>query len=639
MKSSPIRRAQLIAPFGVGAMFTAPDGTGMITAGLDGWFDLAAQPDLELEEFSISEWRIEQQLKVADLRLPPDFRRRRRGQAADKNLELQIPALLFPLWHFCPAPSCRALVQVSPHHGRRKRCPVCARQLAGDGPQTGKRRKAPFLSQVPFIALCASGHLEDFPWREWVHRDVNPTCDRQMRLRATGGATLAAQTVHCDCGVAPRSLSKITEAFERDGLPDTHLTSQLAQGERFVCRGRRPWVDDRVGEGCGHPVKGSLRASTATYFAHVLSAIYLPGGASGLPDGLLEVFERTSIRHAVATLRQLGQAVTTDVLRTIDTEGAFLPFSDAEIQRALDELAESKNAAAAEDADLDDGAIRRPEFAILRDAKESEDLVIRPQTVDLYSNELGRFFSRVNLLERLRETRVLYGFSRIEPNQSRPLPAMKAQLWEREPAFAQSWLPAYVVRGEGIYIEVDEKALATWEAQPEVQSRARHLIGHPERVRVSTELSDERAVPRFVLLHTLSHLLINQLVFECGYSSAALRERLFCSHGRAPMAGILIYTAAGDSDGTMGGLVRMGKAGRLEGALGAALERARWCSADPVCMELGERGQGPKSMNLAACHSCGLLPETACEAFNAFLDRALVVGSHENPRLGFFDNF
>ena len=101
---------------------------------------------------------------------------------------------------------------------------------------------------------------------------------------------------------------------------------------------------------------------------------------------------------------------------------------------------------------------------------------------------------------------------------------------------------------------------------------------------------------------------------------------------------MLIYTAAGDSEGTMGGLVRMGKPGNLEPTILSALERAQWCSSDPVCMELGEKGQGPGSMNLAACHSCGLLPETACETFNRFLDRALVTGSPTNPSLGFLSD-
>jgi hypothetical protein len=131
---------------------------------------------------------------------------------------------------------------------------------------------------------------------------------------------------------------------------------------------------------------------------------------------------------------------------------------------------------------------------------------------------------------------------------------------------------------------------------------------------------------------------MNRLTFECGYSSAALRERIYVSDDQnGPMAAILIYTAAGDAEGTMGGLVRMAKPGYLEPVIRRAVESARWCSADPVCMEMGTSGgQGPDSCNLAACHNCALVPETACEEFNRFLDRALVTGMLSDPKLGFF---
>ena len=140
--------------------------------------------------------------------------------------------------------------------------------------------------------------------------------------------------------------------------------------------------------------------------------------------------------------------------------------------------------------------------------------------------------------------------------------------------------------------------------------------------------------PRFVLLHTFAHLLINQLVQDCGYGSASLRERIYSADGDSPMAGILIFTAAGDSEGTMGGLVRMGQSDRLEEVIRRALEKARWCSTDPVCIE--SKGQGPDNCNLAACHSCALLPETSCEEQNRLLDRGVVIGTIEKPGLGFF---
>jgi hypothetical protein len=128
---------------------------------------------------------------------------------------------------------------------------------------------------------------------------------------------------------------------------------------------------------------------------------------------------------------------------------------------------------------------------------------------------------------------------------------------------------------------------------------------------------------RFVLLHTFAHLLIHELVLECGYTSAALSERIYA---KKEQAGILIYTASSDADGTMGGLVEMSRPDRLVPAIERAISRSTWCSNDPVCMENGTEGQGNFGSNLAACHSCTLLPETACEVFNQGLDRAYLIG-------------
>jgi hypothetical protein len=129
-------------------------------------------------------------------------------------------------------------------------------------------------------------------------------------------------------------------------------------------------------------------------------------------------------------------------------------------------------------------------------------------------------------------------------------------------------------------------------------------------------------------------MLIRQLAFECGYAAAAIRERLYARVGEegVAQAGILLYTAAGDVEGTLGGLARQGEPPRLARTMLDALEAARWCSADPICAESG--GQGFSGMNLGACHACALLPETSCDHANALLDRTLVVGSASVP--GYF---
>lgn len=188
----------------------------------------------------------------------------------------------------------------------------------------------------------------------------------------------------------------------------------------------------------------------------------------------------------------------------------------------------------------------------------------------------------------------------------------------------------------GIFLVFDKERLEDWDKRFGAFHRNRlkrvnkNLLDQASRRHQNTDA----ATPKFVLLHTFAHVLITQLVFDCGYGSSSLRERIYCSDTHPQMSGILIYTAAGDSEGTMGGLVRMGEPEFLDRTVARALDRARWCSSDPVCIETS--GQGPDNCNLAACHSCALLPETSCEQQNRLLDRGMLVGVLDNPESGFF---
>lgn len=162
------------------------------------------------------------------------------------------------------------------------------------------------------------------------------------------------------------------------------------------------------------------------------------------------------------------------------------------------------------------------------------------------------------------------------------------------------------------------------------------LVARYNIVRTVRQQPQRNITPEFILIHTFAHVLINQLSFDCGYGSASLRERLYCNltEQSQSMHGVLIYTASGDSEGTMGGLVRQGKPGRLEATISRAIQNASWCSSDPVCIE--SKGQGTDNSNLAACHGCCLLPETSCEEGNRLLDRAMLVGEPSQQKLGFF---
>lgn len=272
--------------------------------------------------------------------------------------------------------------------------------------------------------------------------------------------------------------------------------------------------------------------------------------------------------------------------------------------------------------------------------EKNQNLVINETDLDKLDTELKPFFSRIMLVGKLRETRALVGFTRVVPDDNRPLQELKGLLWRHTPDKHLDWLPAYIVYGEGIFIELNETLLSKWESQKSVKNRIAPLQKRYSILRNHRGLRDRPISPRFVLVHTIAHLLMNCLTFECGYSSAALRERLYISDNtKYPMAAFLLYTAAGDAEGTMGGLVRMGKPEYIQSILRRAVDNSKWCSADPVCMEISQHGgQGPDSFNLAACHNCALVPETACEEFNRFLDRGMIIGEFDTPNIGYFSD-
>jgi hypothetical protein len=259
--------------------------------------------------------------------------------------------------------------------------------------------------------------------------------------------------------------------------------------------------------------------------------------------------------------------------------------------------------------------------------------------------ELKEVLNDLVLITRMREVRAQVGFTRIKPqgeesifDQLKSGPDQQAA--ERTKLVyadlgrllpAARWYPALEIYGEGLFFSLNPSAVSTWAGQPRLTKRVAELEQRREESAPHLPPAND---PTLILLHTLSHILIGQLTFDCGYSSAALRERIYCDPGR-DMLGVLIYTADGDSEGTLGGLVRQGRPDRFLPTFIKALQNARWCSSDPLCIE--SAGQGLLGLNLAACHACGLLPETSCEMNNSLLDRATLVGTLNSREFeGFF---
>lgn len=630
-----IRRGQLIAPFGPGAITVIKGGTQLICAGLDHWLERDDQPnprtDVDIEEFRIEEPRLERALHVNRLYQPPDWRKPSRATGLI-NARLSVPFLRFPLWHVCS--HCRIMMERPQTAVGRLTCPRCIAQ--------GRKRR---LVQVRFAAMCDRGHLQDFPWREWVHRSTTPACQQDLKMSAAG-ASLAAIRVSCGCG-QERTLAGIMDG-ERDkvtGQETTKLTRELAPGQLYTCRGMRPWLGAVPGEQCAAHLRGTLLNATNIYFTPAISAVYLPPEESNAaPAELLDILAKPpfSTFLAMAALARVTPSV--DDVRN-QNGLAVSKYKNDQMKAAIEVMLAQGASPTTPPPPPQSVSFRLAEYRALQKPRDREELKITLMPDDAYgpigSSPFNEMFGSVSLIERLRETRAFTGFGRVSSQKVRNLAERKALLWQDQ-ARVDTWLPAYAVFGEGFFLRFRHDRLQEWLSRSSGGKRLAE--GRTSRLALrfgetpQPDGNDSALTPTLVMLHTFAHLLINRLTFECGYSSASLRERLYVSSdAEEPMSGVLIYTASGDSEGTMGGLVRMAKPGRLEPLIYRAVENARWCSADPVCMEMAEHGQGPDSCNLAACHACSLVPETSCELFNRFLDRGLVVGTPEQPKLGYFD--
>ena len=637
MVIAKIRRAQLVSPFGVGAMNVLIDGTSVITGGLDHWFDGPDATKIDPGEFATSDWRLARRLKVKEFRLPPDYR-----DGGDitgvKNLQLQVPVSRFPLWAFCPY--CKSLDKGRPASRNQLRCknPI-------------HRGKRPVMTQVPFVTFCSDGHLDDFPFREWVHRSQSTKCRGHLFLISKGNG-LDNQIVRCGsddpnsaysgCGRS-RSLANTMGMKDRDA-GTTQLSEGLLRGDDvFTCSGKMPWLGEYSAEGgCQNNVRAGLRGGGNVYFPRVESSIYIPQTQISLPPEAEKVVRDDELISDVKTFvdilsGKLNRAIDIVFDKRRVSSRVRESISAEEWREVIGLRLESTESDfdIPESNDLEDEQEWRfPEYQMIREEPTDADLSAYDPGIH---SELSSHVGRVRAVDVLKETRALRGFTR---GMGTSLPLQKGkQLLRRNRKDDDFWLPAYVVRGEGIYIELNEGKLRHWEQSEFAVERVKAIQRNEFRVaeqmgREAVELS-----PRFVLIHTLAHILINQLVFDCGYSSASLRERLYVSDKETnAMAGLLVYTAAGDSDGTLGGLVRLAGKEELNRVLFTAVEEARWCSVDPICMETGAAGQGPNSCNLAACHACSLVPETSCENFNKFLDRGLLVGTFDEPDKGFFSD-
>lgn len=588
------RPSQLMTTAGVGAVVDLP-GMSVVVRGLDAW-GAGGLP--------VSEPRLLEQVQralpglgVTSLRGAPFDP----STADDPFTHVGVPVTTFPRWLRCPA--CHQLLpidgvdQLELHHrwGRR---PDLARWVHRHCPrQTVAPAKRRACIPARFVVACTRGHLDEFPYDSFVHQTAQRPCPgAQLEIRDAGSTLGPRVTISCTAGCgAQRNISAAAGTAGAASLPR--------------CRGRHPHL--QTYGPCDQPLKLMVLGASNLWFAVAASALHLPqddpvAGA---------VTEHWAVLSAQPTAEVLAAVV------------AGMPAL-----HALRELPPDQLWAAVEAERTRRASGPEPEPTVgLLDAEW--ELFSHPTTTAQDADFLAvptpappnftAMLEQVVQVKRLREVQAMLGFTRIDaPGQGDLQPAHRAPLSTGR----TGWLPAVERRGEGIFLQLREEAVASWAARVEEHPHVRALRASYRRWLGNRDRPPDPSflAPRYLLVHTLSHLLLRQVALECGYSSASIRERLYVGSRERPTAGLLLSTAASDSEGTLGGLVALAEQRFLRRLLEQALEDARTCSSDPLC---GERlPEAPSDqLHAAACHACLFASETSCESGNRWLHRGVLV--------------
>ena len=620
-----VRASQAVLQYGVGAMVDFRDRT-LMTAAPEYWGDSVSR---------IHDERLEKILRVDYFGKP--------GDKDDVKFAEGISYVRFPEWYFCP--SCRRFKPIGewvseyrnkrakkaeedPHMIQTMECPKCHQELV--------------VARI--ITACKDGHIDDFPWVKWVHCQSfggpKEICDKpELTITTSSSASegLEGLTLKClRCGAS----ASLRGAFDPGKFEELDKKTNFRYD--FHCAGKHPWKHRKeICRSTEYP-KVLQRGSSSVYFPVTESSLVIPPYSNIVTTKIEESASYADYKNVIASflttpgltaeiVEQLRNAQTQVYAQRIAQETAI------PLEKVVGVL--TRKNAAPDDEQYSTASVkyRAEEYEAITgetviEAEDYGDFYREGVNIEEYNLP---WLKSISLIHKVREVQALIGFTRLKPVDSTDAPGSQAVIVPvKEPD--TKWYPAYDVRGEGIFIEFDSAAIDQWRSENQALAKRVATLNDNYSKSFIGENHPREITGKFLLLHTISHLLIKQLSFECGYGIASLKERIYCSEATdgKEMAGILIYTACGDSEGTLGGLVRQGRSDTFPRIFNKAIENARTCSNDPVC-SLSE-GQGRDSLNLAACYSCALIPETSCEEFNCFLDRGVVVGTFDNPNLGFF---
>ncbi len=581
-----LRPSQLMHTYGIGATVELPELTTLVL-GLDDWPRALGEPVSEPRLLAAVHAAVGSQ--VEQLLTPP---------VVPEGDSSGVPVAPFPRWLRCPvcsrlAPIDSGVFTLKPEPWRPERT-----RYVHDGCPRTRSTRSPTAFPARYLMACPDGHLDDFPWVEFLHGGV--ACKGTLKLRELGSGGRAGDVqLECDeCGRRRR----LSQAFGEESRP--FLPPR--------CRGRHPHLG--IAEHCDQLPATLLLGASNTWFPVLSSALSIPSQAGELAQAIDEAWSVLSVYPPGIEILDANLKAHPDLkrLRELSEKVGLEAVHEAVAARREGLL------------NGDAGDLRTPEWRVLctpDDAPEQPEFKLRavgpPRR---FAGVLGD----VVLVERLREVSALRGFTRINAPDELGTGGGKIVPLARE---APRWLPCSEVRGEGIFIRFPEEAVLEWEARYR-DAGSVHVLRQGHRSwRKRRGLDSDEGWPgeRYVLLHSFAHALIRELALECGYTASSIRERLYATSpdDEEPMAGVLLYTAAPDSEGTLGGLVSLGEPDQLGALLRQALERAQLCSSDPLCSEHDPRSDS--SVHGAACHACQFASETSCERGNRFLDRATLV--------------
>ena len=592
-----IRQSQLLTSFGPGSMLDLPNHS-VLVGGLDTW---STGGDEIIEPRLVDKLKQLFDPPLPSLKLlspPPDLDDPTAPQTG-------ITAWQFPEWFITQD------VDANASRGAVRARMLVHRRMLTKGKFVDDTRKKRTVVPVRFVRACRSGHIGDIDWYKFVHGGETD-CRRQLWIEERGTTgDLSEVWVRCECGKGERNMLQASEQ------------SLKALGH---CDGNRPWLGPYSREKCGEPNRLLIRTASNAYFSQLMSVISLPDRNEDVREAVEAVWDFIGEVEDESELRYERKKAK--------VQKALEGFSDDEVLKEVkvrrgQSLQQQKSVKQAE---LETLSAAKAE---LGDDRPDGDFFARTLPKGVWDAPWMKNIERVVLVHRLREVIAQVGFTRFEAispdiDGELEMGVRRASLTHDDP----QWLPAVENRGEGIFIQFNNEAVTKWLAREDVVRRG-EVLERGHRVWAEEHKQSNRTFPGlpYILMHSLSHLMVTAVSLECGYPASSIRERIYAIPDVG--YGVLLFTATSDAEGTLGGLVQVGR--RIHDHLRNALELGELCSNDPVCAQHDPANPHERRfLHGAACHGCLLISETSCEQHNEFLDRALVVPTVDNLGVEFF---